>query len=41
MTQAWVEGGFDKVTCSGCSAEFDTLGEMIQHAQIAHGTDVD
>jgi hypothetical protein len=40
MTRPWVEGGFDKVTCS-CGAEFDNVGAMIQHAQIAHGTDVD
>jgi len=41
MTEAWETNGFDKVTCSGCSAEFDSLGAMIQHAQIAHGVDVD
>lgn len=35
------EGGFDKVTCSDCGAEFDSLSQMIQHAQIAHGTDVE
>ena len=35
------DGGFDGVECSACGAEFDTLTEMIQHAQIAHAVDVD
>jgi hypothetical protein len=40
MTSGGFEGGFDEVKCT-CGAEFDTVGDMIQHAQLAHGTDVD
>lgn len=41
MTETWETNGFDKVTCADCSAEFDSYGKMTQHAQVAHGVDVD